>query len=362
MTRPWIFFLDLTPDIARIIVECAAGDPQTAHALLLTSKTLSQWVVPWLYREVHLRKKNSAAKFLAALDASLDLSFPSRGQYVKELIVYVYQDPTSNRDLLPDIFAHTTALKSFTWQCKSGIPFPDTLPSTLKTLNIRFYVFDQNSWPAITSRLKTATRNIEELQVATKYESDPNYFILRKLRFAQFTSLKYISLRSQIKFNRSVSLVAHIRHSIIPQFPPTLKVCVLYDFVWRSHENKGALSDTMKELIMGYVDDRIVLSVDSELDLSPNAPYSDFILRTSTKEPFVGQSWSIVAYTWEEIVTLTEKRRQLRMEQSPQNQTECMVKDYAGHIKPIEWAAFPVLLVPVLVYLAGEAIWKKVRH
>ncbi|KAH8831805.1 hypothetical protein DL96DRAFT_1678138 [Flagelloscypha sp. PMI_526] len=367
MARTWIFFSDLTPDIARTIVEFAAHDFKTAQALLLTSKVLSQWTIPLFYKGVYLPKENSAAKFLAALDASLDSPFPPRGQHVRNLIVYAYNDPELGRDLLPDILAHTTGLKSFTWQCKGEvIPFPDTLPMSLKRLNIHFLVFDETSCPVDAFMLDGAS-GIEQLQVATRYEPDAGYSILQSFRFAHFTSLKYLYLRSRNVYGAtSVDLVAHIRGVIIPQFPPTLKACVLHDFVWRGrNENGGALTNDMKELIMGDIDDRIILSVDVELRLSCKAPYWDFLLKTSKNNPLLCQPWSDKEYTWEEIETLIEKRKHLRelwRGEFPRSETKFMVTDYPGNVNPEDWALIAIFGIPFLIYWAGETVWKKIRH
>ncbi|KAH8826394.1 hypothetical protein DL96DRAFT_1607870, partial [Flagelloscypha sp. PMI_526] len=311
-SRGWKLFSDLPPDIARTIVEFAACSFKTARALLVTSKALSQWAIPLLYTRVHLLKESSAAKFLAALDASLDSSSPARGQYVKHLIVSSYLDPVLGRDLLPDILAHTTALRSFTWTGDSGRSPPrSALPLTLKTLNISFSFFDTESWPHDEFTLNPSFWNIEELQIATVHEWDPTDTILRTFSFVPFVSLKYLSIRSPTVFGPSAALVAHIREVLIPQFPPTLKVCVLYDFIRRGEEHDGSLSIEMKQLIMGSVDDRIIVSTDGQVKLSPGAPYSDFLIRTSKNNPFVGHSWSKTRCHWEELVSLIERRRQV---------------------------------------------------
>ncbi|KAH8826358.1 hypothetical protein DL96DRAFT_1607768 [Flagelloscypha sp. PMI_526] len=333
-----------------MIVEFAGLDFKTARALLLTSKSLSQWAIPFLYATVHLRKKNSAAKFLAALDASLDSLLSSKGQYVEELNVYAYEDPKTGRDLLPDILVHTTALTSFTWKCKTETPLPAAFPMTLKTLNIHFLNFDSTNWPAEEFMLNTAYWNIEELQVATKHERDPHFYLIRTFSFMQFSSLKYISLRSYIRFRTSAAFVTHIRNVIIPQFPSTLKVCVLYDVV---------SSNELKELIMGYVDDRIILSVDDELELSPGAPYSDFLIRKPRRKPFITSS------SWEEIVKLMQRRKHLRvlwMGQFPRSETKVMITDYWGYIPPWALPIGFVIFFPAIVYWTGERVWRRIRR
>ncbi|KAH8830924.1 hypothetical protein DL96DRAFT_1594838 [Flagelloscypha sp. PMI_526] len=361
MVKAWILFVNLPPDVAQTVVEFAAGDFDTARALLVTSKKLSQWAIPVLYTRVHLRKEDSAANFLAVLDSSS----PTRGQYVRELAVSSGIDFDSRRNVLPGILAHTVSLRSFTWVrnwsfMEEWSPLA-ALPPTLRTLNLHFFFFGSEAWHADESRLNSAYKNIEELQVASKRQLDPNYSIIRKFNFAQFTSLKYLSIRSRTEWGQtSADFVMQIRNVLIPQLPPSLEVCVLYDIIWRAWDH-GALSREVKELIMGYVDDRIILSTDHRLKLSPSAPYSDFLVRTSKEHPFVCSPWNKTSHTWEEIICLMEKRKVLRelwMEQFPRSEAKLRVKDYGENSKLEDFA---ISYVPVSVLVAGKELWQRIR-
>ncbi|KAH8806537.1 hypothetical protein DL96DRAFT_1630926 [Flagelloscypha sp. PMI_526] len=299
-TRRPILFSELPPEIAQTVVGFASLHLQTALALTTTSKSLSQWTVPWLYRCVVLLHPHSPSRLLAALDMRL-LSGSPIGHYVRGIIIVPSSDSVLGRDLLPEILTHTTNLGSLTWIDRSpGMVLPRILPPSLHTLNSLWFHFNHSSWPGghhspFVSNPPFA--QIEVLQLGAAYEWDSTSTILRTVSLAPFTSLQYLSIRSPNLDTTASERVSFIRQILVPQFPSTLKICILYDPFRRFEPGDVMLTEDTQDLIVGTVDDRVVVSTDAEVTVAPSVPFSDFLLRTS-----------------KQVDVLLQKRRQWRQE------------------------------------------------
>ncbi|KAH8826395.1 hypothetical protein DL96DRAFT_1607871 [Flagelloscypha sp. PMI_526] len=226
--------------------------------------------------------------------------------------------------------------------------------------------FERRKWLGDDLTVIPCFWNITELQITAQFEWDRDDSFLQRLSLQPLPSLEYLSLRPPTPIWTSAELIAHIRTILIPQFPQSLKVCILYDGLWRdSSENRGSLSNEMKQLIMGYVDERIILATDKQVKLSPSAPYSDFLVKLPSYDPFVGHLCSKTAHTWTEIVSLMKRRKELRgvwKQQFPRIGTKVKVKNHAARLTTADWMLLVACAVPVLVWMGGEAVWRKIRN
>ncbi|KAH8834444.1 hypothetical protein DL96DRAFT_1580568, partial [Flagelloscypha sp. PMI_526] len=215
---------DLPLDLARYIIVLGASDFKVALALVLTSKQLSTWAIPHLYKRVFLRNQVALDQFKTTLD-----SCSSRGRFVQTLsLISSCPDDVS---LHISILAKTPSLVHLTWLETRPIaePLPvQSFPASLRYFNVSFYGFHPSSWDNSISF--PASISLKVLQVHSHFDFAESP--IRQISLSSFTSLKYLLFRSNWDLWEASQFNAWLVSSLIPSFPDTLRVCVIFDHIY----------------------------------------------------------------------------------------------------------------------------------
>ncbi|KAH8834445.1 hypothetical protein DL96DRAFT_1580569 [Flagelloscypha sp. PMI_526] len=368
--------LDHLPlDLARYVVDLAASDLKTALALVFTSKQLSTWAIPHLYQRVFLKDQVALDQFKAALDAC-----PSRGSYVKTLSLATSRTE-DDHSLNISILTKTSSLVHLTWT--ETRPFGESLPVecfplSLRHLNVRFLGFHPSSWD--NSRSFPSSSTIETLQITALFDFAESP--AQHISLSSFSSLKYLLFRSNSYNGDTSQFNAWLVSVLIPSFPDTLRVCVIFD---RIYTGSRIVSGEMKALIMGAIDDRILVCTDKRISISPRGILQDFLIQWDhdyLKSPFINASSPPASFdsmsaeqqlssnipSWKDLELLV-KRRKARREQwfriFPTGRVDegiYRVVDYPWRRTALQIAGEVAMVLPALVIMGGEAIWKQMKR
>ncbi|KAH8834263.1 hypothetical protein DL96DRAFT_1580026 [Flagelloscypha sp. PMI_526] len=247
-------------------------------------------------------------------------------------------------------------------------------PASLRYLDVCFSGFHPQSWDNTCSI--PSSSHIKILQVTALINFQVS--MIEHISLSQFTSLKYLRLHSNFRDGGSVEFNNWLVTEIIPQFSDTLRVCVLFDRVYTGFGNR-TISREMRALIMGAVDDRIIISTDQRIRLSPRGMLEEFLVRWEHydgshrivsplpifSDTFGGKVGGVPS--WEDLDRLVDRRRAIRqkwLQMYPTgvaNVEVCRIVDYPFRRTAFEQAREVVLFVPGVIIWGGQALWRRLK-
>ncbi|KAH8834264.1 hypothetical protein DL96DRAFT_1580027 [Flagelloscypha sp. PMI_526] len=178
---------------------------------------------------------------------------------------------TSNLLDFVKIINKTPHVSHLTWTLINS-PLPaDAFPASVRRLDVYFLDFHPFSWN--TTQSFPSSVNIEILQIASGIDWETP--LIQHISLVPFTSLKYLHLHSGLSIRLS-GLNTWLSAVLVPQFPASLRVCLIYDPVYTGNR---FISREMKALILGDVDDRILVCTDDRIRVSPRGVLHNYLIR-----------------------------------------------------------------------------------
>ncbi|KAH8834437.1 hypothetical protein DL96DRAFT_1580547 [Flagelloscypha sp. PMI_526] len=358
---------DLPLELTIILAAC---DFKTALALVLVSKQFSRWATPGLYKHVNLKDQAALERFKAVLD-----KHPSRSQYVKALSLTRSTAGVHEHSVIVSILTKTISLSHLVWNeatpDNSLVPIV-CFPTSLRNLDIHWFAFDSANWNTVQSFPFSA--NLEALQLNALV--DLRSSVIEHISLQPFTSLKYLLLRSNI-YRWPHELNALLVSDLIPNFPDTLRVCLIYYRV-----GLELISSESIALIMGEIDDRVLIYTDERNHVSPRGSLHDCLIRwddgyqdrpfVNPHSPLYSGSSELSARekipTWESLELLVKRRIAIREpwpNMAPTARLDQQVYRFIDYSE--RWTAHKVISCmilggPALVLLCWEMLQRRVRR